>query len=976
MGTDDTDEFIGCKATFRVKKEDNILSAEIQNIDKTNKTLTFYKVTVHEPGKPDKVFGGLQQYHIDELTDLTVSEDEVNHALRRASLGKPVERNPLQRSTKKRIIRNEKFTPRHLEKLIDLDATSLYMMKIVEGEMESSRNEDGEYESKLPADCTLLDDSSSKLFREAVSTEVHTMFFDIKSLGKDGFDTGLNGFLQSTKVVKVIHDCRRPSDLLFHQYGISLRNVFDTQVGSVHSFKLMNGSFPRYVTNLASCLQCELHLKDEDIHVPFLREHDPQKDEEVWNLRPAPSIVYDWMLRHCRHLLALRSNQMVVILMEFNLGVDIYLKSLRQVYSSEAEGRRSSQHLLPMEYVDLPLVLKARLQEEKHLQKKVRGRHEDTVHKDHNGWVENWTGIAHPMLKGGCDTIWHMKSAPPKRASEKPQGSKKETGAAHSIAGSSPSGDAMNNHQQDPTSRKESVVKNVMENNPDSSDPGRPKGSGTDVSTPTPSVVTGTPQADTESSPRNPVADVLREATRKHQQKENRASVFQDRAYMLRPAGKEALNISKKEKQRELKSLRCVNGDDLASKAATSSHPLRDQDISHEFDIIPCQSKLLENRSKQTVSHDGFVSAPDQEDTAPTIKGFDITTFKEAVPPPPYTVSEQTGRSCAEEALAAILPRVEDPSLLLEGSRATYYLKQSSGRVRQKHLENGAATATGSRGAVSGDNSSSKPVSKSGGSLTNSHAGSHHCALDSENSATKRAESASRTLFRSHVRDNGFGAGTSSDGSGLVRDCEFLSLNATTPDKTASVASHSNSSSPPTPRLTQETGTSVCSSPQTVPSSGPRAQSDCSSSSPTPPSVLSCGAQTQTVCPSPKSAPCSVPQAQTVCPSPKSVPCSVSQAQTVAEVGVTDANSLCQSPARSSGTLSSSSSSGASSPSSVSYGSQTPRSGLPAASSLSISEIRKAIASGESVMSILGYKKPPQQMVSSRFKHTLEKKDK
>src|SRR3989338_4818435 len=36
--------------------------------------------------------------------------------------------------------------------------------------------------------------------------------------------------LQDSKIVKVMHDCRSDSDLLFHAYGITLQNVFDTQV--------------------------------------------------------------------------------------------------------------------------------------------------------------------------------------------------------------------------------------------------------------------------------------------------------------------------------------------------------------------------------------------------------------------------------------------------------------------------------------------------------------------------------------------------------------------------------------------------------------------------------------------------------------------------------------------------------------------------------------------------------------------------
>ncbi|KAL3858965.1 hypothetical protein ACJMK2_009210 [Sinanodonta woodiana] len=43
-------------------------------------------------------------------------------------------------------------------------------------------------------------------------------------------DTGLDAILTSSDIVKVIHSCARDSAALIHQFGIYLKNVFDTQV--------------------------------------------------------------------------------------------------------------------------------------------------------------------------------------------------------------------------------------------------------------------------------------------------------------------------------------------------------------------------------------------------------------------------------------------------------------------------------------------------------------------------------------------------------------------------------------------------------------------------------------------------------------------------------------------------------------------------------------------------------------------------
>ncbi|XP_063418042.1 piRNA biogenesis protein EXD1-like [Mytilus trossulus] len=53
--------------------------------------------------------------------------------------------------------------------------------------------------------------------------------FDIET-NKDLFRKGkLEDILQSDKLVKVIHACAGDSAALYHQFGIKLKNVFDTQ---------------------------------------------------------------------------------------------------------------------------------------------------------------------------------------------------------------------------------------------------------------------------------------------------------------------------------------------------------------------------------------------------------------------------------------------------------------------------------------------------------------------------------------------------------------------------------------------------------------------------------------------------------------------------------------------------------------------------------------------------------------------------
>ena len=82
-----------------------------------------------------------------------------------------------------------------------------------------------------------------------------------------------------------------------------------------------------------------------------------QKDEKVWSYRPAPTLVYSWMLKHCCHLLALQDKQMAEMLTEFTMGVDIYLQNLRDVNKSDAKMRMVSRNEFDGVYWDLSVIL-------------------------------------------------------------------------------------------------------------------------------------------------------------------------------------------------------------------------------------------------------------------------------------------------------------------------------------------------------------------------------------------------------------------------------------------------------------------------------------------------------------------------------------------------------------------------------------------------------------------------------------------
>jgi hypothetical protein len=68
------------------------------------------------------------------------------------------------------------------------------------------------------------------------STSAAVFLFDLVSMDQCTLEVlkeGLGKILAVSSITKVMHDCRQDSDALFHQLGIRLENVFDTQASYV-----------------------------------------------------------------------------------------------------------------------------------------------------------------------------------------------------------------------------------------------------------------------------------------------------------------------------------------------------------------------------------------------------------------------------------------------------------------------------------------------------------------------------------------------------------------------------------------------------------------------------------------------------------------------------------------------------------------------------------------------------------------------
>lgn len=66
-----------------------------------------------------------------------------------------------------------------------------------------------------------------------ISTPQQIYIFDIQVLQYHAFEAGLKKILEDDTPKKIVHDCRKLSDCLYHKHNVKLKSVFDTQVGSI-----------------------------------------------------------------------------------------------------------------------------------------------------------------------------------------------------------------------------------------------------------------------------------------------------------------------------------------------------------------------------------------------------------------------------------------------------------------------------------------------------------------------------------------------------------------------------------------------------------------------------------------------------------------------------------------------------------------------------------------------------------------------
>lgn len=120
---------------------------------------------------------------------------------------------------------------------------------------------------------------------ELGTTRGEAFIFDVHTCPQIMLDGGLKNLLESEIVIKVIHDCRNDSVNLYNQFGVKMRNVFDTQSGHA-VLQYQDGGKPVYkVKNVSLNNLCDLYnapinpMKDQLKNVY-------RRDQKYWGRRP------------------------------------------------------------------------------------------------------------------------------------------------------------------------------------------------------------------------------------------------------------------------------------------------------------------------------------------------------------------------------------------------------------------------------------------------------------------------------------------------------------------------------------------------------------------------------------------------------------------------------------------------------------------------------------------------------------------
>ena len=178
-----------------------------------------------------------------------------------------------------------------------------------------------------------------------LATHQEVFIFDILALGLEAFECGLWSVLRCPDLVKVVHDVRQLSDVLYHLFDLTLENVFDTLAAHlvVANWSVESQSMQTVASHMDDVVRHYLELGDEtDLGVTRYSLRDP-----VWRTRSLSSALLLTAARSCIYLMSLATVLKLRLAVPMEVAGRVLLEEVRQLENEEAGQTVLAPHLTP-----------------------------------------------------------------------------------------------------------------------------------------------------------------------------------------------------------------------------------------------------------------------------------------------------------------------------------------------------------------------------------------------------------------------------------------------------------------------------------------------------------------------------------------------------------------------------------------------------------------------------------------------------
>lgn len=186
----------------------------------------------------------------------------------------------------------------------------------------------------------------------SIATRDNVYIFDIIQLGTKAFKFGLGHVFKNAAIIKVFHDVRMSSDMLYHDYKVELVNVFDTAVADsvIFASNHVQGLKPNFIRSYQAVCMEYLGVPGNALFFHLQRTNRFEKDNKAFWEQPMGRFKTLAFLRNCMYLVPLHHVCQAALLHHVHSGVRSFLGQIRDVGGYEAEilAEKAESNKLPI----------------------------------------------------------------------------------------------------------------------------------------------------------------------------------------------------------------------------------------------------------------------------------------------------------------------------------------------------------------------------------------------------------------------------------------------------------------------------------------------------------------------------------------------------------------------------------------------------------------------------------------------------